>query len=266
MTQYVLLKGQSERIKSRLGPMIISNDICEYGTLTCFDTENFDVLKSYLYPHSYFEYLVVSEREYAGAVKKSTGRGITAVSKMDRTSPHRLVSLELRKEMGCTHGRSSCVVKKCDIPPLLIAPLQMITSKDTGFMNSLTEIKSYYEKRKVKERLIIEYAAHKLSLTGGIELSFITDINYRIGDGPIKSTGKELLQIENDKITYCPEIAGILKGEGVFPGEYSIYGIVAQKIVSEETKEKSAGKEKEKRVSSLSCTPERLRQKQSFYF
>ena len=267
MAQYVLLKGQSERIKSRLGPMIISNDVCEYGTLTCFDTENFDVSRSYLYPHAFFECLVISEREYAGdAKKKASGRGIIALPRKDKTSPHRLVSLELRKEMVEAHGRSSCVVKKCDIPPLLIAPAQMITSPDKDFMNSLCEIKEYYDKRKVKERFIIEYAVHKLSLTGGIELSFITDINYRIGDGPIKSTGKELMQTENYEMTYSPEIAGILKGEGVFPGKYSIYGIVAQKIISEETKEKSAEKEKEKKAGSMSCAPERLRQKQSFYF
>lgn len=260
MAQYLLLKGQSERIKSRLGPMTISNDVCEYRTLTCFDTENFDVLKSYLYPHSYFECLVVSEMEYTGAEKKSTRRGITAVSKRDRTSPHRLVSLELRKEMGEAHGRTSCIVKKCDIPPLLIAPAQMITSPDRDFMNSLYEIKEYYDKRKVKERFIIEYAAHKLSLTGGIELSFITDINYRVGNGLIKSTGKELLQTENDEITYSPEIAGILKGEGVFPGEYSIYGIAAKKIADNERllqKERGESKNHAETV---------LKQRQSFYF
>ena len=267
MAQYVLLKGQSERIKSRLGPMIISNDVCEYGTLTCFDTETFDVSRSYLYPHAFFECLVISEREYAGDTKKkASGRGIIALPRKDKTSPHRLVSLELRKEMGEAHGRTSCVVKKCDIPPLLIAPLQMITSKDTGFMNSLAEIKTYYDKKKVKERFIIEYTAAGLSLTGGIEATVITSINYRIGDGPIRSTGKELLQIEKDGITYCPEIAEALKKENVFQGDGSIYGIVAQKIVSEATKEKSAEKEKEKKAGSLSCAPEHLRQKQSFYF
>ena len=133
-------------------------------------------------------------------------------------------------------------------------------------MNSLAEIKTYYDKKKVKERFIIEYTAAGLSLTGGIEATVITSINYRIGDGPIRSTGKELLQIEKDGITYCPEIAEALKKENVFQGDGSIYGIVAQKIVSEATKEKSAEKEKEKKAGSLSCAPEHLRQKQSFYF
>lgn len=266
MSRYLLLEGQGERIKSRAQPMIISNDICEYGTLTCFDTDSFDVLRSFLCPHEFFEYLAISEVGYVKAAKKKAGSSIYACGRNDLKNPHRYVSLELRKELSGEGGRTACVIKKCDAGKLLLLPKQMIHSTDKDFNKSLSEIKDYYDRSGVKEKFIIEYAAHSFSLTGGVEAVLITDINYRVGDEKVKRTGKEILQLTEGAHTYFPELADILKKEGLFPGKHSIYALAAEKIakdregVFEKKGETPAADEK-----AVSYT-EVMQKQKSFYF